>query len=228
MMIHVTGKDIRKQLTGNYGMGLFCTLLGVAILGFCAWFCGTSLGWKNLITVILMVLGGICVLLSIWMLLKMVAAGSHRAFKKYGSPEIIAEYINSGADQALFLSTGIINRPFDLMITERFIVSSFSYKDYLELKDIRSVQPTFLPDTQTVFIGRTPGAMLGAAVANLAAEHYRQTHPVDPNACYDYLIIRDADNVRHQYGVQRQDMETVMNILLRYAPQMTILEPKPV
>ncbi|MBQ8922661.1 MAG: hypothetical protein IJ060_10985 [Oscillospiraceae bacterium] len=228
MTIRITGQDIRRQFTGNYGMGLFCSLLGLAVLGFGVWFCGTNMGFGNLLTIILIVLAGLCTLLCLWMLFKMASAGSHRVFRKYGSPEILAEYINSGADDAYFLTLGQANAPFGLMITDRFIVSAFSYADYLELKDIRTLQPTFLPDVHTVYIGRTPGAMLGAAVANAAAEHYRRTHAVNPNLRYDYIVIRDADNVRHQYAVQRQDMEAVINTLIHLAPQMTILEPKPV
>ncbi len=227
MTIHVTGREIRKQFAGSYGMGLFCTLLGLAILGICAWYCGTNLGWKNLITIIILVLAGGCVLLALWMLLKMTAAGRHRVFRKYGPPEVLAENINSGADQAYFLSAAA-GRPFGLMITGQFMVSALDYGDYLELKDIRTLQPTFIPEVHTVYIGRTPGAMLGAAVANAAAERYRSTHTVDPNLCYGYLMIRDDDNVRHQYAVQRQDMDEVINLLLRLAPQMTVLAPKSV
>lgn len=226
MMIHVTGKEIRKQFTGNYGMGLFCTLLGAAILGFGVWYCGTSMGWDQLLTIILMVLTGGCLLLSLWMLIKMVSAGSHRVFKQYGSPEIIAEFINSGTQNPLYLSTGPSNAKFDLLITERFIVSAMNYGDYLELKDLRSVTPTFLPDRQTVYIGVTPGAMLGAALVNAANERYLRTHQVPPGERYDYLVIRDANNVRHQYPVQRKDMELVINLLLQYSPQMTILQPQ--
>ena len=228
MMIHVTGQDIRKQLTGSYGMGLFCCLLGAAILGFGVWFCGTNMGWKNLLTIILMVLTGACVLLALWMIIKMVSGGSQRVFKKYGAPEFIAEYINNGAQNPLFLSGPVQpNLPFGLMITERFIVAALDYSDYLELKDIRTLQPTFLPDTQTIYIGRTPGAMLGAALVNAANKHYLDTHMPPPNERYDYIVIYDADNVRHQYAVQRQHMEFVINTLLQYAPQMQILQPKP-
>ena len=228
MMIHVTGQDIRKQLTGSYGMGLFCALLGLGILGFGAWFCGSNMGWDNILTIILLVLSGGCVLLSLWMIVKMASAGSHRTFRKYGAPEFIAEYINSGAENALFLSGPVKPElPFGLMITEKFMVSALEYAHYLELKDIRTLQPTFLPDTQTVYIGRTPGAMLGAALVNAANQHYRDTHMPPPNERYDYIVIRDADNVRHQYAVQRQHMEHVINLLLQYAPQMQILPPQP-
>ena len=226
MMIHVTGQDIRKQLSGSYGMGLFCALLGLAILGFGAWFCGTNMGWSNLLAVILLILCGGCVLLALWMILKMTSAGSHRVFKKYGSPEFIAEYINSGAQNPLYLSSSVQpNLPFGLLITEKFIVSALEYADYLELKDIRTVTPTFIPDRQVRYIGVTPGAMLDAAIVNAANDRIR-ARQVQPGDRFDYLVIRDADNVRHQYAVRRSDMEEVINILLHYSPQMTILQPQ--
>lgn len=228
MMQSISGADIRRQLKGSYGMGMICALLGAIVLGVMAVLFAGSLGATHTATIITGLLAAVCLLLTVWLIIKMATVGNHHTFKKYGSPEFIAEYINTGAKDALFLSGSVKdNLPFGLMITEKFIVAALEYADYLELKDIRTVQPTFLPETQTVYIGRTPASMLGAMAVNYANERYRQAHPVDPNARYDYLVMRDADNVRHQYAVQRQDMETVMNILIQYAPQMKILEPKP-
>ena len=56
----ITEETIYKQLSGSAAGAIAAVLIGGVIVGGCAVFCGTQLGWTNLLTVILLVLLALC------------------------------------------------------------------------------------------------------------------------------------------------------------------------
>lgn len=214
----ITGKDIRKQLAGHYGSYIAVLLIIAAILGFCTVFCGTQLEWTNPLSIIGIIALGITFIIFLIILFKMIKIRNHYVFKRYGSAEIIAESINQGIKNPRYISKNRTN-PFTLIITDKFIVSTANYRYYLELKDARYMQSVVVPETKPVVLSGNPVVSVAATVGvNYASQKYSNS----PN--YDFLMIWDDENVRHEYNIRRDEIIGIMQLLTELAPQIEVKE----
>lgn len=197
-----------------------------AIAAFCTVFCGTQLGWGHLFTVIGLVACGVSMVGFVWGIVKLLRVRNHRLFRKYGSAEVIAEYITQGLHNPRYLGRRSPST-FDLLITDRFIVNSGNYHEYLELKDIRKIQPNILTDSPSVLLMGNPAMSVASTVAvNYAKKSYMESHSITENNRYDNLRITDNDGVAHYYSVPRPDMGAVLQLLKELAPHAEIVMPQ--
>lgn len=213
----ITGKDILRELQGDYSMYMIIVIVFAAIAAFCTIFCGTQLGWSHLFTIIGFVMCGISVAGFAVLIVRLIKVRSYKLFKKYGSAESIAEKINEGMRSPNFQGNS-------LLITDRFIVNEGRYSDYLEIKDIVSVRPALNRDVNIVYVG---GNVVTTAAQTAAAHYinkkYRDAKGITADNRFDHLNVVDTDGVNHYYSVHRSDLDRVLQTLAEIAPNAEII-----
>lgn len=223
-MTTITAKTITKQLTGSYAGGLAAALIAAAIVGGSAVFCGTQLGWKNLLTIILLAASAFCVLLVLILMGKMAAVKSHPTFRKYGSPDELARRINQGLSSPRYLAKALMgNAPFATLITEDFIVSGVELTSFMELKDIVTVKAAGFSNYHRIVVG-DPMLTAASAAANKLGDRYLESRGVNSQTQFDQLIMKDTNGREHYYGVQHKDMENVLTALSQDAPHIKFVQ----
>lgn len=213
----ITGKDILRELQGDYSMYMIIVIVFAAIAAFCTIFCGTQLGWSHLFTIIGFVVCGIAAAALILFIAKLIKVRSYKLFKKYGSAESIAEKINQGMRSPHFQNNS-------LLITDSFIVNEGRYSGYLEMRDIRSVRPALNPDVNLVYVGgNVVTTAAQTAAANYINKKYRDAKGITAGDRFDTLDVVDTDGVHHYYSVHRSDLDRVLQTLAEIAPNAEII-----
>lgn len=229
MATPITAKTITKQFGGNYLIGIIMLALAAAILVFCGIFCGTQLGWTNLLTIILLIALAACIVFIVVLLIKTALAKNHPSLKRHGGAAQLAARINEGMNHPRYLAhvLGGNDEPATL-ITDDFIVSFSNFPGLTDISDIRKIQATYIP--KTVMVGVTPVGAVAAYAINTAgqryADNYWEKRGVNENTKFDYLMITDSAGKTREFGIHHQDLEQVLNLLLSLNPQIQ-LDPNP-
>lgn len=212
----ITGKDIRRELQGNFAMYTVIVLVFAAIAAFCTVFCGTQLGWTHLFTIIGIAACGIAAVAFIIIMIKLIMVRSNKLFRKYGSADAIAQKINEGTRSYRFRSR-------KLLITDNFIVNEGNYSGYMETKDIRSIRPEQNREENLMYVGTSAaGTIAKTASAYYVNKMYRQSAGITETNHFDNLHIVDTDGVHHYYSVHCADMNEVLQVLRQVAPNAEI------
>lgn len=228
MMTEISAKTFYKQLTGSYAGAITAVVIAAAIVGFCAVFCGTQLGWTHLFTIIALVLLVACIGLLIFFVVKTATMKKHPVFRRYGDAATLAAKISDGLQHPrYFASSSDPSQPFATLMTNEFIVSGGALVSYMELKDIRKIQPTYIPQTRRIAVGNA-GALAGSLIANAATDRYMESRGINSQTQFDYLIMEDSAGKKRMYGVRHMDMEAMLDLLAEIAPHVQIMpEGKP-
>ncbi len=220
-MNYVTEQMFYKQLTGNAAGAITATIIGAAILGFCAGFCGTQLGWGHLLSIVFIVLFLACMGLLVFFIVKAARMKQHPVFRRYGSAPFLAERINSGMQNPRYIFGTGGEIPFATLITNDFIVSSGELTGFMELKDLRTAQIAVFGNTHVYNISN-PVTLAASAAANYAADKYMESKGINEQTRCDMLIMKDSEGKQHQYSVRHIEAEAVLNLLQQIAPHITI------
>lgn len=220
-MSMVTAQMFYKQLTGSAAGAITATIIGAAILGFCAGFCGTQLGFGNLLSIVFLVLFLACIGLLIFFVVRAARMKQHAVFRRYGNAAFLAERINQGLQNPRYLIGTGGEIPFGTLITNDFIVDYGELTGFMELKDLRTAQIAVIPNVHTYNISN-PLTLAASAAANYAGDKYMESKGVNAQTRCDLLLMKDSDGKQHQYSVRHMDAEAVLNLLQQIAPHITI------
>ncbi len=220
MNYKITGKDIRKKLVGHYSSYIAVLLIIAFILTFCTVFCGTQLEWTHPLSIIGILTLSITFVIFLIILFKIIKLKNHRVFRRYGSAELIAESINQGMKNPRCIIRNRTN-PFVFIITDKFIVSTDIFMNYLELNDARYAQCAVTPEIQPVVLTGNPVVSAAATAGVNYASKKLSNSPT-----FDYLFIWDDENVKHQYCIRRDEMAHAMQVLTEVAPHIEIKEKR--
>jgi len=216
----ITEETIYKQLSGSAAGAIAAVLIGGVIVGGCAVFCGTQLGWTNLLTVILLVLLALCAALLVYFIIKAVRVKNHPVFQRYGNAAILAQKINNGMKDPIYLARAFGgNSPFATLMTKDFIVSGTELVSFMELKDLRSVQAGSFGQYHRIAVG-DPLLTAGSVAANKIGDRYLESKGINSQTQFDMLIMKDNNGKQHNYSVQHKDMEYVLGMLQKVAPHI--------
>ncbi|MBR6044012.1 MAG: hypothetical protein IKP47_00105 [Ruminococcus sp.] len=216
----VTEKTFYKQLAGSTAGAITAVCVAGGIVGFCAVFCGTQLGWDSVLTMILLVLLGLCGALLIWFIVKLIRMKNHRVFSIYGDARELAEKINKGMQDPVYFARGFdSSAPFATLITDEFIVSGLELVSYMELNDLVTVHTGEIRHVNIYRVG-DPIMTVGSVAANRIGDRYLESKGVNSQTKFDMLIFEDRNGKQHTYGVQHQDMENVLVKLQQIAPHI--------
>ncbi|MBR6873288.1 MAG: hypothetical protein IKN17_07270 [Ruminococcus sp.] len=216
----ITEKTFYKQLAGSAAGAITATCIVGGIVGFCAVFCGTQLGWDSILTIILLVVLGLCGALLLWFIIKTIRMKHHRVFSIYGNARELAAKINRGMLDPVYFARGFnANAPFTTLITEEFIVSGLELVSYMELNDLTTVHTGEFRPRHTIYVGN-PVMTVGSVAANRIGDRYLESKGINDQTKFDILIFEDRNGKQHQYGVQHQDMENVLGMLQQIAPHI--------
>lgn len=222
MMTLITEKTFYKQLTGSAAGAITATVIGAVIVGFCAIFCGTQLGWTHLFTIIGLIALAFCIGLLLYFIIKAANMKKHPVFQRYGSAALLAEKINDGLQHPRYFAQGFDNNlPFATLMTNEFIVSGVELTGYMELKDLRTAQPAEFRDTRTIVVGN-PVMTAGSLAANYATDRIMESKGINSQTKFDTVTMKDSDGKLHNYGVRHADMEAFLNLLQEVAPHIQI------
>ena len=149
---------------------------------------------------------------------------NHAVFRRYGSAEDLAEKINDGLSDPLYLAHALMgNSPFATLLTSDFIVSGGELVSYMELKDMVSVKAAGFRDVHIINI--TNPVTIGASLAaDKLGERYLQSKGVNSQTRFDQLIMTDTDGKEHYYGVQHKDVVYVLTKLQQVAPHIRLMQ----
>ena len=216
----ITEKDFYRQLAGSAAGAITATVISGAILGGCAAFCGTQMGWKDKITMIFLAATGVCVLLLLYFIIKAATKKSHPVFKRYGNAAMLAARINDGLRNPVYLAQAHIgNSPFATLMTDTFIVSGVELVSFMELKDFVRVHAAAFQTSHRYVVG-DPLLTAGSIAANRISDNYLASKGINSQTKFDMLIFDGNDGKQHEYGVQHQDMERVLTALSQIAPHI--------
>ncbi|MBR4554729.1 MAG: hypothetical protein IKO27_03950 [Ruminococcus sp.] len=216
----VTEKTFYKQLAGSSAGAIAATCIGGAIVGFCAVFCGTQLGWSSMLTIILLAVLGLCGVLLLWFIIKAIRMKKHRVFGIYGNAGLLAARINKGMEDPVYFARSInSNAPFATLITDEFIVSGVELVSFMELNDLVTVHTGEFRPVHTYYVGDSL-MTAGSVAANRIGDRYLESKGINSQTKFDLLIFEDRNGRQHSYGVHHQDMENVLGMLQQIAPHI--------
>lgn len=218
----ITAQTIYNQLAGSYALGI--GLLGIVALacGIGGIYCGTSLGWFDLITWILLLVFAVCLFFTIFFIVKTARIKQHPAFIKYGSAAMIAGRVNEGLREPRYLAHAVDgSHKLVTLIAKDFIVSCLDYISFTEISDIRKIQATYIPDTFIVAVGN-PLATAASIAMQHAGDRYWEARGLNENTRFDYLIVTNSEGKTVRFGVHHQDMEQVLMMLYQANPNIQI------
>lgn len=222
----ITEEDIYKQLGGNYKKGII--LLGIVAVaaGAGGGFCAKNLGFLNVVTIILLLLLVAAIVFIVILIIKISTVKTHPDLLRQGGAQRLAARINDGLRNPVYIAYSLDDsHSMVTLITEDFIVAGNDYARLMNLKSIRNVTATYIPERIVIYINNpilTATSLAGDAIGKA----YWESKGLNENTKFDYLEIVDLYGNKGLYGVQHQDMEHVLQYLLSVAPKMK-LNPVP-
>ncbi len=226
MNFGITSNDIYKQLKGNYKNGIIIFAIVAVITGGFGVFCLESLGFLNVATIILLLLFAASMVAILIMIIKMSAVKTHPDLLRQGGAEKLAARISKGLENPEYIAYSLDNsHSMVTLISEDFIVAGNDYVKLMDLKNIRNVTTTYIPERIVIYVNN-PMLTATSLAGNAIGKAYWESKGLNENTRFDYLEIVDLYGNKGLYGVQHQDMEHVLEYLLTAAPNMK-LDPVP-
>ena len=226
MSFGITAEDIYRQLRGNYKNGIIIFAIVAVITGGFGVFCLESLGFLNVATIILLLLFAVSMVAILIMIIKMSVVKKHPDLLRQGGADKLAARINKGLENPEYIAYSLDNsHSMVTLISEDFIVAGNDYVKLMDLKNIRNVTTTYIPERIVIYVNNpmlTATSLAGDAIGKA----YWESKGLNENTRFDYLEIVDLYGNKGLYGVQHQDMEHVLEYLLTAAPNMK-LDPVP-
>ncbi len=226
MSFGITAEDIYRQLRGNYKNGIIIFGLAALATGGFGGFCAKSLGFSNIVTIILIVVFVASLIGIVILIIKMSAVKKHPDLLRQGGAEKLAARINKGLEKPEYIAYSLDNSHLMVtLISEDFIVAGNDYVKLMDLKNIRNVTTTYIPERIVIYVNN-PMLTATSLAGNAIGKAYWESKGLNENTRFDYLEIVDLYGNKGLYGVQHQDMEHVLEYLLTAAPNMK-LDPVP-
>lgn len=223
MFGEISEEAIYRQLRGNYSSGILLLAIGGVVFLAGGVFCGLNLGWTNLITIIFLILLASCIAVIVVLAVKMSQVVNNPALIRHGGAAKLAERINKGLMNPRYIAHSLDgNHAVVTLIGDDYIVAGNEWTSLTNLKDIRTIQPTYIPEVIIIRLGN-PLMTAGSLAANAIGDAYWESKGLNENTKFDYLVVTDSLGKTWRFGVQHQDMEWVLNYLLEAAPQMKFI-----
>jgi len=222
----ITEEDIYKQLGGNYKTGIIILGVVAVLVGAGGGFCAKNLGFLNVVTIIFLLLFVAALVFFVILIIKMSTVKTHPDILRQGGAAKLAARINNGMQNPVYTAYSLDgSNSLVTLITEDFIVAGNTYTNLMNLKSIRNVTTTYIPERIVIYINNpvmTAASLAGDAIGKA----YWGSKGLNENTKFDYLEITDLYGNKGLYGVQHKDMEYVLSYLLANAPKMK-LDPVP-
>ena len=223
-MFGITEETIYKQLR-NYHLGIILMSgIGGVLLLIPGILCVKGLGWDHILSLLLLVFAFVCFAVVIFQLYKLTKIRNHPVLIRYGGAERLAARINAGLRDPRYLAYSIDGKnSLVTLISDDFIVAGNEWTGLTELKEILTVQPSFIPKTYTVMLGDPLIAVPATLAVNKIGDAYWESKGLNSETKFDYLTVTDINNNKKMYGVQHKDMEKVLRYLLENHPHIKIV-----
>ena len=223
-MFGITEETIYKQLR-NYHLGIMVmTGTGGAFLLIPGIMCGKNLGWDHILSLLFLILSFVCFAVVVFQISRLPNIRNHPTLIRYGGAERLAARINAGLTDPRYIAYSLDGKnSIVTVISDDFIVAGNEWTGLTELKEIRTVQPSFIPKTYTVFLGDPLISVPATLAVNKIGDAYWESKGVNSETKFDYLTVTDINNNKKMYGVQHKDMEKVLRFLIENHPHIKII-----
>ena len=216
MAAEITAKKIQDQLRSTFYPAL--GMLGVFVLIFiaCTRFMAKTFGAGHFLAIVFYVMLALLLLFLAMLIGRIVLIEKHPALKPFGSTEKLAERINEGIHNSRYAAYSADGNSLITLITDDFIVSGSELTGLLELKDLKKLHATFVPEAFAQAHGGEE------AVKKNRERMASQAPGAVPNAQYDYIIVTNSDGKMKRFSVKHGDMEKVLDVFQSAAPHVEI------
>lgn len=217
MAVEITAKKVQSQLRATFypALGSLGIMIGIFIA--CTLFMARNFGAGHFLTIVFYVMLALLLLFLAMLIGRIVLIEKHPALQPFGSTEKLAERINTGLHHncryAVYSADG---NSLVTLITDDFIVNGAEMLGLQELKNLKKLQATFVPEA---FASKYGGE---EAVQKNRARIASQAPGSIPNAQYDYIIVMNTDGKMRRFSVKHGEMEQVLNTFQSVAPHVEI------
>ena len=223
-MFGITEETIYKQLR-NYHLGIILMAgTGGILLLIPGVLSGKNLGWDHILSILFLIFSAACLAVVIYQISRLPKIRNHPTLIRYGGAERLAARINAGLMDPRYLAYSLDGKnSIVTVISDDFIVAGNEWTNLTELKEILTVQPSYIPRTYTVMLGDPLIAVPATLAVNKTGDAYWESKGLNSETKFDYLTVTDINNNKKMYGVQHKDMEKVLRHLLETNPHIKIV-----
>ncbi|MBP0989455.1 MAG: hypothetical protein J6S92_14435 [Oscillospiraceae bacterium] len=216
MAVEITAKKVQDQLRATFYPAL--GMLGIMVLIFiaCTRFMAKTFGAGHFLAIVFYVMLALLLLFLAMLIGRIVLIEKHPALQPFGTTEKLAERINTGLHNPRYAAYSADGNSLVTLITDDFIVSGSDFVGLLELKNLKKLQATFVPEA----FARARGGE--EAVQKNRDRIASQAPGAVPNAQYDYIIVTNTDGKMKRFSVKHGEMEQVLNVFQSVAPHVEI------
>ena len=216
MAVEITAKKVQDQLRATFYPALGALAIMVVIFIACTRFIAKTFGAGHVITIIFYVFLVLLLLFVAMLISRIVLIEKHPALQPFGSTEKLAERINTGLHNPRYAAYSADGNSLVTLITDDFIVSGSEFVGLLELKNLKKMHATFVPESFALAHG-------GEEAAQKNRDRIASQAPgAVPNAQYDYIIVTNTDGKMKRFSVKHGEMEQVLNVFQSIAPHVEI------
>lgn len=216
MTADITAKKVQDQLRSTLYPAL--GMLGIFALIFlaCTRFMAKTFGAGSILAIIFYVMLALLLLFLAMLIGRIVKIEKHPALQPFGSSEKLAERISAGQHSPRYAAYSADGNSLVTLITDDFIVSGSELTGLLELKNLKKLHATFVPESFAMAHGGEE------AVKKNRDRIASQAPGTVPNAQYDYIIVTNTDGKMKRFSVKHGDMEQVLKVFQTAAPHIEI------
>ena len=216
MTEEITAKKVQDQLRATFYPAL--GMLGIFVIIFiaCTRFMAKTFGAGSILAIVFYVMLALLLLFLAMLIGRIVLIEKHPLLQPFGSSEKLAERIHTGLHNPRYAAYSADGNSLVTLITDDFIVSGSELVGLLELKNLKKLQATFVPESFALAHG-------GEEAAQKNRERIASHAPgAVPNAQYDYIIVTNTDGKMKRFSVRHGEMEQVLNVMQSIAPHIEI------
>ena len=216
MTVEITAKKVQDQLRATFYPAL--GMLGIMVLIFiaCTRFMAKTFGAGHFLAIVFYVMLALLLLFLAMLIGRIVLIEKHPALQPFGTTEKLADRINTGLHNPRYAAYSADGNSLVTLITDDFIVSGSDFVGLLELKNLKKLQATFVPEA----FARARGGE--EAVQKNRDRIASQAPGAVPNAQYDYIIVTNTDGKMKRFSVKHGEMEQVLNVFQSVSPHVEI------
>lgn len=216
MAAEITAKTVQDQLRRTFYPAL--GMLGIMVLIFiaCTRFMAKTFGAGHFLAIVFYVMLALLLLFLAMLIGRIVLIEKHPALKPFGSSEKLAARISDGIHKPRYALYSADGNSLVTLITDDFIVSGSELTGLIELKALKKLHATFVPEA---FASEHGGEEAVKKNRERMASHAPGTVP---NAQYDYIIVTNSDGKMKRFSVKHGEMEQVLEAFVSAAPHVEI------
>lgn len=215
-MPNITKETVQMQLRRTFFPALGSLIVMLLIFSGATRFMAKTFGAGHFLTCVFYVMLALLILFLAMLIARIVLIEKHPALKPFGSSDALADRISSSMQNPPYEADSADGKSLVTLIAQDFIVGGEDFTGLTELKDIKKLHATFVPEAFALAHGGQD------AVQKNRARVASHAPGAIPNAAFDYIIITKTDGKMKRFSIPHGDMEKVLRFFDTAAPHIEI------